>query len=322
MNSEIAMSTIRKYHASGSSCGWPNGVSRPGTKFVTSCTAAISSTPTMASSRSSCRVGRALALQGVRAGQPGRERQAQRDGDEMLGVGHLPDEHDGEQHVRPDAEPQPQPPGRPDRRAGHAEHRQHAGGESDVGLGGPLRGPLPAGVPEDQEHQRGEQHGGDLVDDADDDGAFGAEHPFGEAGEEGERTGHVHVVEGGEREEVAPDQGQPAAVLEGRQPVRDVRIDRELFDAVPQRRADDRQHQGEHHVERGERQPFQQPQDRRHRLGVRVGGLRDGDSRGRPCRVRLRTARILINRTHIASRVRSCARCHRRQPAIGTRRSS
>ena len=62
MNSEMASVISRPYQVSGTSSGGPNGVSRPGTKFAINWMAAISRTPTIASSRSSCLVGSALAF--------------------------------------------------------------------------------------------------------------------------------------------------------------------------------------------------------------------------------------------------------------------
>ena len=177
-----------------------------------------------ASSRTSCRVGRALALRA--RGPASREENGRLSATAMTcsASAICPTYSDREQHVGPDAEPQPQPPGRPDGRAGHAQHGQHARRRNR------RRSRWPACAAHSQPESRKIRNSNavsstarELVDDADDDGALGAEHPFGEAGEEGERAGDVDVEDRVEREEVAPDQGQPAAVLERRQTVGDVR---------------------------------------------------------------------------------------------------
>ena len=207
---------------SGSSTG-PNGVSRSGRNNASTSAPRRSARshrqqPDLVGGRQ--RPG----LQRPRAGQLGRERKAQRDRDEVLRVGHLTDVQDREQHVDPEpsrnrsrhggrtaAVATPTPPA--SRRRSRRRSRWPAGTHSQ---------PPPRKIRKisaisstaSTGRRRRRRH------------ARGAEVPLGEAAEQREQAGDEQVVDRVQREEVAPDEGVPAAVLERRQPVPDVRVTR------------------------------------------------------------------------------------------------
>nr|WP_231960668.1 hypothetical protein [Amycolatopsis thermoflava] len=169
----------------------------------------------------------------VRPGDPRRQRQGDRHGEEVLDVGQGAAVEQGDPGVADQQDPQAQTPGCAEGRGGGGDRGEGPCGRSDVEDRRDGRRPR-RDVPESEEDPGGAENRDEVSGHEGADGAFRAEPEFGETGEQREAEEDRQVVERGDREERPGDGRPPAAGFEGGQAERDVGEPGAVLDRGPE----------------------------------------------------------------------------------------